>query len=216
MSQRIHAVFAISVLLFVARTSNADSITVATGETIVATFDLTDYQLCVNDGSCSDLPQEVEPAVYIDVTANGVDQYSLQLSIGSTNDGQVSTSVSLPLDLAVDSFGDPIFGLFRFDGGIGGGSVDLPADPTFWGTDPITDTFQLQFKNTGDPFTLLFDPNLGFLTPEDAISSGVGSPGIGVVESPDSVSFVPEPNGPAVALAILMVGIAALRRLRLR
>jgi hypothetical protein len=207
MLRAIPTFFTVFILTFSAHTLRAESVTIATGETFVATFDLSNYVIVCETQSCPTFPTEVAPLVYTAVPLNTPDHYSLQAFVESTNDGQEFPIGSLPLGIAVDAGGEPQFGLFSM------GGVDFPNDPTFWGPDPGTDTFRLVFTNTGDPFTLLNDPALGFVTLEDAVAADVGT--VGVAEGAIGISLVPEPEGLAAILSIALMGLAVFKKLKL-
>jgi hypothetical protein len=200
------------IFLFIEESLSADSITIATGETITATFGLSNYEFeCGLAPSCPSLPEYVRPGLYVALPSNPADQYSVQAYFESTTDGQIFPIGTIPLEIAL-SGSTPVFGIFAYGGGIGGSA--FPNDATFWGTNPSADTFELVFQNTGDPFTLLYDPSLGttgFLTPEDDISTGVYSivDGniVGSSQNPASVTFAPEPRGLGAIVGLLLAGL---------
>src|ERR1700733_9768435 len=181
--------FCLFIPLLFAPSSQADSLTIETGDTLIASFGLTSYDsVCMVLGPCPDVPVGVEPIVYTAAPVNPASDYSLQAFLKSTNDNQEFYIGSLPLEIT--NFGSNTVGVFTAST-----NFPIPSDPSFWGPDPNTDTFQLIFQNSGDPFTLLYNPSLSFLTPEDAVGADVSSGTISVDEAPSNVtvSQVPEP-----------------------
>jgi hypothetical protein len=208
--------FALIYFLFIEEPLNADSITIATGETITATFGLSNYESeCGLAPSCPSLPEYVRPGLYVDLPSNPADQYSVQAYFESTTDGEIFPIGTIPLEIALSGY-TPVFGIFAYGGGIGGAA--FPNDATFWGANSSTDTFELVFQNTGDPFTLLYDPDLGtgFLTPEDDIGTGVYSivDGniVGSSQNAVSVTFAPEPRGLGGIVGSLVAGLLFAKR----
>jgi len=134
------------------------------------------------------------PFVLVPNTVNPLGHFSLKVTLESANDGQQFLIGTLPFEIS------NLFDLFRYNGGNAG--FLFPADPTFWGQNPMTDTFRLVFQNTGDPFPLLFDPSLGVLAPTDAVESNLDSSetsptGFRVAQRTSSVTFsqISEPRG---------------------
>jgi hypothetical protein len=194
--------------LFIVGSLNADSITIATGETITATIGLTTYEgVCSGPsapaGGCPTFPAGVSPFVSTQVPAGSPSLYSLNAELVSTNDGQVFDIGSLPLEVFGGSTPE---GIFRYNGG--GTGFLFPNDPTFFGPNPSEDTFEVVFQNTGEPFTL--SPDNPTIAVEANLDSSETGSGIRVAEETISVTFsqVPEPNtlmALSAALSALMI-----------
>jgi hypothetical protein len=197
---------------FFTNSLTADSITIATGETITATIGLTQYEeVCSSaaapPGGCPTFPVGLLPSVLVDTPVNNPDLYSLDAELVSTNDGDVVQIGSLPLEISSP------FSLFRYNEGYTG--FLFPDDPTFFGPDPSEDTFEVVFQNTGAPFTLSSDDPV--YSAEANLDSSETGPSIRVAEDTISVTFsqVPEPNS-LFALAAMLAGLVVFRRTKRR
>ena len=194
--------------------TSSGSVIIDSGATMIATIGLTDYNfVCTGPlGPCPTFPVALMPVVSTDLTSTPPDQFALEVDLKSTNDGQQFFIASLPFSQT------NLIGLFRYNGG--GAGFAFPNDPTFWGPDPSTDTFELLFTNLGAPFVLADDPSLGFTAPANAVGANLDSNSFRVAETTISldISEAPEPSGFSFAVigSVVLLAMAGFRIRRAR